>query len=92
MAGMLQGHPPEFDFVHLSNILDWLTPEEARSTLALAWKALRPRGWILIRQLNSCLDIQTLGDRFEWETSSAGELHNRDRSFFYRGLHLGRKA
>ena len=92
MAEALAGHPQEFDFIHLSNILDWLAPEEAHSTLVLAWQALRPGGWILIRQLNSCLDIQALGEQFEWENRSAGELHARDRSFFYRGLHLGRKA
>jgi S-adenosylmethionine-diacylglycerol 3-amino-3-carboxypropyl transferase len=86
---------PEFsnacDFLHLSNILDWLTPDEARATLELAWKALRPGGWMLIRQLNSSLDIQSLGERFEWQNKSADALHQGDRSFFYRKLHLGRK-
>jgi S-adenosylmethionine-diacylglycerol 3-amino-3-carboxypropyl transferase len=91
MAEALQGRREAFEFVHLSNILDWLSPEDARSTLDLAWEALRPGGWTLIRQLNSSLDIQTLGNRFEWETQSANALHDRDWSFFYRGLHLGRK-
>jgi S-adenosylmethionine-diacylglycerol 3-amino-3-carboxypropyl transferase len=91
MAEALQGRREAFDFIHLSNILDWLSPEDARSTLNLAWNALRPGGWTLIRQLNSSLDIRTLGDRFEWQAKSADALHNRDRSFFYRALHLGRK-
>jgi S-adenosylmethionine-diacylglycerol 3-amino-3-carboxypropyl transferase len=79
----------EFDFVHLSNILDWLAPEEARATLDLAWKALRPGGWTFIRQLNSSLEIEALDRRFEWQ--DACELHKRDRSFFYRRVYLGRK-
>ena len=92
MAEVLQAQPAAFDFVHLSNILDWLSPDEARATLDLAWRALRPGGWTLIRQLNSNLDIQALGERFQWQRTPAEALHNRDRSFFYRGLHLGRKG
>jgi S-adenosylmethionine-diacylglycerol 3-amino-3-carboxypropyl transferase len=91
MADALPRFSEAFDFIHLSNILDWLAPDEARTTLDLAWKALRPGGWTLIRQLNSSLDIQTLGGRFEWQDRSARALHNHDRSFFYRRLHLGRK-
>jgi S-adenosylmethionine-diacylglycerol 3-amino-3-carboxypropyl transferase len=79
------------DFVHLSNILDWLSPEEARATLDLARAALRPGGWIIIRQLNSTLDIPSLSEGFAWQAEDAQELHGRDRSFFYRDLHVGRK-
>ena len=79
------------DFVHLSNILDWLTPEAAAETLALAWRALRPGGITVVRQLNSSLDIPPLGPGFDWQRGLAAELHARDRSFFYRALHVGRK-
>ena len=89
MVEALQKFPAEFDFIHLSNILDWLAPEEARATLDLAWKALRPGGCTFIRQLNSSLEIEKLGGRFEWQDTT--KLHERDRSFFYRKLHLGRK-
>jgi S-adenosylmethionine-diacylglycerol 3-amino-3-carboxypropyl transferase len=91
MAKALQGRTEAFDFVHLSNILDWLDPDTARATLDLVWSALRPGGWTLIRQLNSSLDIPMLGERFEWQDKAAAALHNGDRSFFYRGLYLGRK-
>lgn len=91
MTEALAAAPAAFDFVHLSNILDWLVPEKARATLELAWQALRPGGWTLIRQLNSTLDIPGLGRSFDWLTSEANGLHARDRSFFYRALHLGRK-
>ena len=89
MADALRAARPEFDFCHLSNILDWLSPEEAATTLELAAAALRPGGWVLIRQLNSTLDIPSLGPNFDWEDTQP--LHARDRSFFYRHLHLGRK-
>jgi S-adenosylmethionine-diacylglycerol 3-amino-3-carboxypropyl transferase len=79
------------DFVHLSNILDWLTPQQAGETLDLARQALKPGGYVLIRQLNSTLDIPSLGRRWEWLAETARDLHARDRSFFYRSLHLGRK-
>jgi S-adenosylmethionine-diacylglycerol 3-amino-3-carboxypropyl transferase len=80
-----------YDFVHLSNILDWLSPGEAQTTLDLVHAALRPGGWTLIRQLNSTLDIPGFGKGFTWQTDDAQALHARDRSFFYRALHLGRK-
>lgn len=88
---LAEAEPEAFDFVHLSNILDWLTPDEAATTLDRAWSALRTGGRVLIRHLNSTLDIPALGARFEWETKGAAVLHAADRSFFYRGLHLGRK-
>jgi len=83
--------PRRFHVVHLSNILDWLSPEAAARTLALAWDALRPGGWVVIRQLNSSLAIPELGRGFTWSSAAANALHVQDRSFFYRTLHLGRK-
>jgi S-adenosylmethionine-diacylglycerol 3-amino-3-carboxypropyl transferase len=88
---LARAKPGEFDFVHLSNILDWLTPAEARATLDQAWMALRPGGYVLIRQLNSTLAIQALAPQFDWEETTAEAWHAQDRSFFYRRLHLGRK-
>ena len=91
MTETLEGHREEFDFVQLSNILDWLSPENAARNLELAWQSLRSGGWIFIRQLNSSLDIPALCDRFEWHTKQAKAMHATDRSFFYRKLHVGRK-
>jgi S-adenosylmethionine-diacylglycerol 3-amino-3-carboxypropyl transferase len=91
MTEALRRSPGAYNFVHLSNILDWLGPEDAQITLDLAHAALRPGGWTLIRQLNSTLDIPRFGTGFSWQTAEAQALHARDRSFFYRALHLGRK-
>jgi S-adenosylmethionine-diacylglycerol 3-amino-3-carboxypropyl transferase len=91
MADVLADTRPEYDLVHLSNILDWLSPAEATHTLELASRALRPGGVVLIRQLNSSLDIPALGPMFEWDRERCEDLHRRDRSFFYRHLYLGKK-
>jgi S-adenosylmethionine-diacylglycerol 3-amino-3-carboxypropyl transferase len=92
MVVVLNDLPPEsFDFVHLSNILDWLTPEEATAALDRAHRVLSPGGVVFIRQLNSSLDIPALNTRFAWDPERARALHLRDRSFFYRSLHVGRK-
>lgn len=80
-----------FDFVHLSNILDWLAPDDARRTLQLATRALVPGGYVFVRQLNSTLDVASSGPEFEWLADAASGLHARDRSFFYRALHVGRR-
>jgi len=91
LAQALKQQMDSVNFVHLSNILDWLSRDEARSILNLTWQALCPGGWTFIRQLNSNLDIPSLGAGFEWQNEAARMLHNRDRSFFYRKLHLGKK-
>ncbi|MGA2231198.1 MAG: DUF3419 family protein [Tepidisphaeraceae bacterium] len=80
-----------FDFIHLSNILDWLSAEQAARMLVLTLQALRPGGCVVIRQLNSTLNLPALGAPFQWLDEEAGLLHSRDRSFFYRFVHVGRK-
>ncbi|HWB73373.1 MAG TPA: DUF3419 family protein [Nannocystaceae bacterium] len=82
-------HGGAFDFVHLSNALDWLAPQAAARTLALAADALRPDGLVFVRQLNSTIDVRALGPAFEWLPTD--DMLARDRSFFYRELHLGRR-
>lgn len=79
------------DFIHLSNILDWLSPKAAARMLQLAGRSLKPGGRIFIRQLNSALDIRRAGAMFEWLDKESEALHKKDRSFFYRALHLGRR-
>lgn len=79
------------DFVHLSNILDWLTAHLASSTLEQARRVLRPGGLLVVRQLNSTLKVRRLPVGIEWLGEFSEQLHRRDRSFFYRELHVGRK-
>ena len=91
-AALASSAPESYDVVHLSNITDWLAPPAAAETLDLASRALRKDGVMILRQLNSRLDITALGSRFTWEREMAARLHRQDRSFFYRAIHIGRKA
>lgn len=91
MQSALHRAEREFDLVHLSNILDWCSPQEARTTLRLARRALRPGGRLIVRQLNSTLRIPELGEGIEWDRIAGREFRRRDRSFFYRKIHVGRK-
>ena len=49
--------PEQYDVIHLSNILDWLSPKEAQNTLKLVFRALKPDGVVIIRQLKSNINI-----------------------------------
>lgn len=89
MNAALQNASGEFDVIHLSNILDWLSPENAFETLEHAWRALRPGGRVVLRQLNSTLNVESLGGRFEWQFNEARDWLARDRSYFYRELFIG---
>ncbi len=89
MREALEATPPgTTDFIHLSNILDWLSPRDAQATLAAAYQALRPGGRLLIRQLNSSLEIPSLFPAFEWHEQEGRRLQLMDRSFFYPEIHL----
>lgn len=83
--------PNQYHVIHLSNIIDWLSPEEAQLTLALAYRALKPGGVVVIRQLNSNVDIVKLGKDFVWDLKASQEFLDNDRSFFYRKFLLGFK-
>ncbi len=92
MQDALDGLPPEsVDFIHLSNILDWLSPDEATAVLHSAHRVLKADGRTLLRQLNSSLDIPKLASDFRWAPTAARSMELRDRSFFYPELHLGQK-
>jgi S-adenosylmethionine-diacylglycerol 3-amino-3-carboxypropyl transferase len=81
-----------WDVIQLSNILDWLTPEQSAQLLEHANRALSPGGRLVIRQLNSSLCIPEAGQAIRWLPEEAARLHATDRSFFYRELHIGTKG
>jgi S-adenosylmethionine-diacylglycerol 3-amino-3-carboxypropyl transferase len=81
-----------WDIIHLSNILDWQTPEQSAQLLERAHQALAPAGRIVIRQLNSNLRVPEAGQPIRWLPEEAARLHAVDRSFFYRELHIGTKG
>jgi S-adenosylmethionine-diacylglycerol 3-amino-3-carboxypropyl transferase len=69
--------------------LDWLSPAEASETLATARAALRPGGRVVVRQLNSSLDIPLLDNGLQWDHALGVTLLQQDRSFFYRRIFVG---
>jgi S-adenosylmethionine-diacylglycerol 3-amino-3-carboxypropyl transferase len=83
--------PESYHLIHLSNILDWLSPEEAKTTLALSYRALKPGGIVIIRQLNSNIIIEDMNKEFVWDLKASREFLNSDRSFFYRNFLIGIK-
>ncbi len=90
METVLRDQPGEwYDFIHLSNILDWVTPTDAEQVLRNAYRSLRPGGVVVVRQLNSRLAIQDISCGLRWSRTSGDELLKADRSFFYRALHVG---
>lgn len=91
MAQELHESVEQFDFIHLSNILDWLNKEDAKSLLELASTRLKKGGWLIIRQLNSNLPIVDLCRSLGWQQEIAAKLQAKDRSFFYQKLHIARK-
>lgn len=81
-----------FDFIHLSNALDWLNPQEAKAMLRSVANKLNSGGMLILRQLNSTLDIPSLGNnQIEWQVRDGEDYRNQDRSFFYKRLLLGKK-
>ena len=92
MDALLAGNPACYDLIHLSNILDWLSADAAAALLAAATAALRPGGRLIIRQLNSSLDIPASAQALSWERERGDRLHATDRSFFYRRLLVARRS
>ncbi len=75
--------PGTVDFIHLSNILDWLSPQDVVDTLSEVYQALKPGGVVLIRQLNLSLEIPSLFPALRWDPQLGRRLQLTDRSFFY---------
>ena len=91
MQEALQNYDTQFDMIHLSNIVDWLSIKEAQELLTLAYAALKKGGALVLRQLNSNLDIPNLCQKFSWNLPLSKKLHTLDRSFLYRNLYIGEK-
>jgi len=81
--------PASVDLVHLSNILDWLSPDQATETLHCAHRVLKPGGRLILRQLNSTLGIPDLDSQLTWDLSLGNRMAEQDRSFFYPAIFVG---
>ena len=79
-----------YDYVHLSNILDWLDAVSIEHVLEETSRVLKPSGKLLIRQLNSTITIKNT-QHLSFETMSENELIKNDLSFFYPKIYVGDK-
>ncbi len=78
-----------FTAIHCSNVLDWLAPDAAAEVLERCRRRLARGGVVIVRQLNSTLDLRACAPAFTW-LPAGDRLHARERAFFYRSLHIGR--
>lgn len=77
----------DFDLVQLSNILDWMAPDEGQALCSRLATEMKPGARLLIRQLNSDADLGAwLGDAFAFDEPTASRLLAADRSLFYSRL------
>jgi S-adenosylmethionine-diacylglycerol 3-amino-3-carboxypropyl transferase len=93
MDEVLESFPNESaDMIHLSNILDWLSLAEGHTMLAKVERVLKPGGHVVIRQLNSTLEIPAIECSLIWDLELGRRMERRDRSYFYPQIFIGRKA
>ncbi len=93
MNEALDDMPPQSaHLIHLSNILDWLTPTQTEATLRSAFHVLKPGGQVIIRQLNSTLNIPLLESGLVWDLELGANFESRDRSYFYPQIHIGSRV
>ena len=90
MIAYLQTKPTaSADVVHLSNITDWISQEEAVDLLQQTARVLRPGGRVIVRQLNSVLPLTELEAGITWDYEQSRKYTAQDRSFFYRHVWVG---
>ncbi len=79
----------EFDFVHLSNVLDWMDDGACRTLAKRLGHELRPGAAVLWRQLNDPRDlVGCFGEAFTFDAARDAALAARERSLFYDQVHL----
>ena len=79
-----------FDFVQLSNVLDWTDDDGCRALARRLGDDLAPGARILWRQLNDPRDlVGYFGASFEFSAPRDADLAEHERSLFYDQVHLG---
>ncbi len=82
-----------FDFVDLSNVLDWSDRTQIDALARRLGHELRPGARVLWRQLNDPEDLEArFAPWFTFDAARAAELLASERSVFYDGLHLGTRV
>jgi len=80
----------DVDFVGLSNIIDWMQPDDVKELALWLGDQMKPGSVVMYRQLNNEADVEGMfGERFEFDTALGESLHAQDRSLFYSSVHVG---
>ena len=80
----------EYDFIGLSNIMDWMVPADVETLLGKVLKESRPGTVVMWRQLNNERDLTaSLRPSFSFDDEWSRDLWERDRSLFYSSVHVG---
>lgn len=90
-ASLLDAPPfGRFDFVQLSNVMDWMAPAACRALAERLCREMRPGTAILWRQLNNERDLTGLfRPAFTFDERRDAELTRTERSLFYNRVHHG---
>lgn len=79
-----------FDFVSLSNVLDWMDDASCRALLGRLGAELRPGATVLWRQLNDPRPLTGYAAAaFTFDAAADAERTRRERSLFYDRVHTG---
>lgn len=79
-----------FDFVQLSNVLDWMDDESCARLIERLGNELATNAVVIWRQLNDPRDLRALfGRRFVFDRARDARLLASDRSMFYDRIHVG---
>lgn len=80
----------EFDFVGLSNIMDWMPGADVAALFEKVRREMRSGSVVMWRQLNNARDLQgALGPGFAFDADRQRRLHASDKSLFYSSIHVG---
>ena len=80
----------DFDLVDLSNVLDWMKPDDVRDLFRKVGTEMRPGSTIIWRQLNNDRVLEgELRGPFTFDPARQDDLLRRDRSLFYSSVHVG---
>jgi S-adenosylmethionine-diacylglycerol 3-amino-3-carboxypropyl transferase len=82
----------EFDLIQLSNIFDWSSENEIRSTCRRLADEMKTGSIVLLRQINNDSPLaEFLGPKFKVDSELGKKLVDRDRSLFYSNIIVARK-
>lgn len=81
-----------FDLVQLSNIFDWSSESEIRTTCRRLSDEMKKDSIVLLRQINNDVPMEEfLGPKFSCDHELGKKLVERDRSLFYSRITVARK-